>query len=51
MGFSNAGKDIIEPTSVDYEVKKSEKGEVMLEAFIDDNKTHRKINTEYITRF
>ena len=51
MGFLNAGKDVTEPLSIDYEVKKTETGEVTLEAFIDDIKSHRKINTEYITKF
>ena len=51
MGFSNAGKDIVEPTNIDFEVKRSETGEVTLEPFIDDNKNHRKVNTEYISKF
>ena len=36
---------------MDFEIKNSEEGEVYCEAFIDDNKKHRKVNTEYITRF
>ena len=51
MGFPNGGKDLTEPTSIDFEVKKSDNGEIVLEAFIDDVKTHRKVNTEYITKF
>jgi hypothetical protein len=33
---------------VEFEVKKSEEGEVSLEAFIDENKNHKRVKTEYI---
>lgn len=36
----------------EVQIKEKEEGtEVLLEAFLDENKKHRKYNTEYITEF
>lgn len=51
MGLNQCIKDIMEPLNVEFEVQPKEDGEVYLEAFLDTNKNHKRLNTEYISYF
>lgn len=53
LGLGQAVRDQLEPINVEFEVVHKDKNEpeIQLEPFLDDNKSHRKINTEYITEF
>jgi alpha-tubulin suppressor-like RCC1 family protein len=44
----------MEPLNIEFEVQSKEKNDssdIVLEAFLDENKKHKKINTEYINEF
>lgn len=55
LGINHLGKDQLDPLYIEYEVvinKNNDDTEnIVLEPFFDENKKHRKFNTEYIEEF